>query len=522
MKHTKILLLVPFLILAGVASAQQQSSQGAQAILRNAERLNLTDDQRNEVQAIMQSTMRDYNAMVRAERGTPGLQQKLADLRKKAFDKSFQLLSPAQQRLWDDNDESSSGGPAPQGDEVAKRSLIIPTIDELKNPPSNGAFGPSTSLTKTTMHPPMGETYVVLTDHHDARAVSALERLANHRAGQVIHVEDLGMLHQSPDQFEELRVALIAAKPRYVAISPRTESYRENMHLSMLKLLSSLDDDPELDAFPGYLMTETADELQALVDRTIDFEPLTKHTLKPATIGAIEDNNALRYRSYQKAKVLQKHFDNEGINTLSIIITTRQSHTKRDDFPVSRYGDQETIAMHPTSERHTFDSLSPKAAAVLNKNNLLYMFGHGTIGRIVGTETEAFGNIDFSDEVVFCGSCMSATPVHSDRLPTSAQKPDTPRFAQLALQNGAVVVLGHLGLCGGFPNIYPMSELMLEGKTAGEAYQQLMNGLIGQGSLPPYFSAPETSGRPNLQGGANRFLYILFGDPALAPIRLDS
>ncbi|MEM1293804.1 MAG: hypothetical protein AAGH89_00470, partial [Verrucomicrobiota bacterium] len=442
-------------------------------------------------------------------------------LRKEAFDESFQLLSREQQRLWGEiSGSGSSGGPSLQGDEIAKRSLIIPTIEELKNPPSKGAFGPSTALTETTAHPPLGDAYLVLTDHTDALALSALERLASHRNGRVIHVENLGILHELPNQFDELRETLIRANPRYVAISPRPENYRENLHLSMLKLLTSLDNDAELDAFPGYLFTETAEDLAALVDRTIDFEPLSKATLKPAMIGAIEDDNSLRYRSYQKAKVLQKHLDSEGIKSLSIIITTRRSHTRRSDFPISKYGDQETIAMHPTSEQHTFDTLSPKAASVLNRNNLLYMFGHGTVGRIVGTRTKAFDEIDFTNEIVFCGSCMSATPIHSDRLSNSARKPETPRFAQVALRNGAVVVLGHLGLCGGFPKVYPMSELVLEGKTAGEAYQQLMNGIIGQRSLPSYFANPTTSGRGNLQGGANNYLYILFGDPALAPIQL--
>lgn len=504
------------------AYAQQRGTslpQTAQAILQNAGKLELTKDQQAAVQSAMQAAIKEYNQLAQAERGKPGLKDKLAEVRSRAFKKGFAILTKDQQEKWRAVVALGGGASGNRNDEIARRSLIIPTIEELKNPPERGAFGPSTALAKTPSHPPLGEAYVIITDHTDEGALKALARLAKHREGVVIEIPDLGTLHESPDRFEDLREKLIEASPRFVAIAPRPESYRENMHLCMLKLLAGLDEDAELDAFPGYLMAQSPEVLAELIERTIQFQPLDEDGLRPATIGAIEDENALRYRSYQKAKVLQKFFDSQGVETPSIIITTRKSHMERDDFPVPGSGDEKTIIMHPASAKHTFATLSQDAEAALSKNNLLYMFGHGTVGRIVGADIDAFAEIDFANEIVFCGSCMSATPVQSDRLPPAARKPETARFAQLAVENGAVLVLGHLGLCGGFPKIYPMSELILEGKTAGEAYQRLMNGLIQGEALPNYFSPPSGSSRPNLQGKGNNFLYILLGDPALAPIQ---
>ncbi len=269
-----------------------------------------------------------------------------------------------------------------------------------------------------------------------------------------------------------------------------------------------------MDAFPGYLVASDAKSLAGLVERTVSFVPIKEQDIKPVSIGAIEDANTLRYRSYQKAKVIQKMFTDDGSHSPSIIITTKESHTKRDDFPDISGGDN--IAMLPGSERHTFEELSSPASAVLNQNNMLFMFGHGTTDRICGTRISAYSKIDFSNEIVFCGSCMSATPYLADRLDLSS-KQDNKRFAFHAIDNGAVMLLGHMGLCGGFPKVFPMAELVLEGFSSGEAYQRLMNSLVRKSGIPEYYP-DDPPARASQRDPANGLLYVLLGDPALIPL----
>ena len=154
---------------------------------------------------------------------------------------------------------------------------------------------------------------MVLTDHTDEEAIAALYRLAEIRKGIVFTTASLSTLHRSAEEFARLQCDLRNLRPRFVAIAPRVPSYRENMHLCILKLLSSLDDtSPGLDVFPGYLLASNAAKLGELIDRTIAFEPRTREKIRPVSIGTIEDDGPTRYRSYQKAKVMQKMFAEQG------------------------------------------------------------------------------------------------------------------------------------------------------------------------------------------------------------------
>lgn len=515
----KVASLIAFLVLGlNVVSAPPASGPGAQALLQNAERLKLTQRQQSQIRAIIRITAKEFNRIGRDEQGRPDGRAKQAELRKQAQAKALALLTDRQRKLWssrdgatNDNDRKSLTG----ADKIAARSLIIPTIEQMKNPPSRGAYGPSAAITATKPHPPLGDKHVILTDHTDPVALRAMNQLARHRGGSVVTLKSLGTLHKSPGEYACALKLLKELKPGFVAIAPRADSYRENMHLCMLRLLSSLDEDAAIDAFPGYLMASNPQRLAELVTRTIQFRPLKREEIRPASIGAIEDVDARRYRSYQKAKVMQKLFATEGTPSPAIIVTTRKSHVQRSDFP-ELDPTRGNIAMLSNSESHTFDSLSPKAVEALNGNNVLFMFGHGTTDRICGARTSAYAGVDFTDELVFCGSCMSATPYHADRLDLSAKK-DNKRFAYHAMDNGAVMMLGHMGLCGGFPKVYPMSELVLEGLSTGEAYQRLMNALIGDKPIPDYY--PEPAPRKAARGdAANGLLYILWGDPALTPI----
>jgi hypothetical protein len=504
-------------VMVPLAHSQQSQGMGAQAFLKNAERLQLTSEQQAKISGIVRKTVSEFKRLSQSDRGKPGLAARLDTLRSGARKEALAILSDQQKAIWEQLNKAPSSNPAQtDADEISARSLIIPSIEEMKNPPSPGAFGSSAGITRTQPHPASGESYVILSDHSDPIAVRALEHLANHRNGKVLAVESLGTLYESPKDFAKLQEELRMISPRFVAIAPRADSYRENMHLCMLKLLAGLDEDPELDAFPGYLVASDSEHLAELIERTIQFKPLSPGSIEPASIGTIEDTDSRRYRSYQKAKVMQKLFADQGKESPVIIITTRQSHTKRADFPdlASSAGN---IAMLPVSERHTFESLSPEATSALSQNNILYMFGHGTTDRICGTQASAFAEIDFANELVFCGSCLSAMPFQTDRLHPDSRKSGK-RFAFHAMDGGAVMILGHMGLCGGFPKVFPMSELVLDGNSIGESYQRLMNALIAGKPIPAYYPAPEKR-RLNSRDSANGLLYVLWGDPALVPIQ---
>ena len=508
--------LILITLLASPPTALSAVGKGAQALLQNASELSLTSAQKSQINRIVRKTVAEFNRIRQAERDKPNVTAKLDVLRKASQDEALRLLSAKQRKAWQHLlQPTTEPSKSAATDQMAARSLIIPTIAELKNPPRRNAFGPSTGLTQTKAHQPLGNAYVLITDHKSPVARTALERLAKHRGGSIIDVDSLGELFKRPTEFSRVLADLKRLKPRFVAIAPQINSYRENTHLCILKLLAGLDKDPQLDAFPGYLMASDATKLAALVDRTIAYRSLSAKDLAPVSIGAIEDDNSLRYRSYQKAKVMQKMFADQGKESPAIIITTRKSHTKRSDFPKLASGEG-NIAMLPTRPRQSFDALSRPAADALNHNNLLFMFGHGTTDRIVGTRIDAFAGIDFADELVFCGSCMSATPYQSDRKNLSAKMNDK-RFAFHAMDNGAVMLLAHMGLCGGFPKVYPMAEHVLDGMSSGEAYQRLMNALIGGRSIPDYYLEKKTK-QTTKKDSANGLLYSLWGDPALVPI----
>jgi hypothetical protein len=199
-----------------------------------------------------------------------------------------------------------------------------------------------------------------------------------------------------------------------------------------------------------------------------------------------------------------------------VFMVTNPNLASREDFPKLDAGSGE-IAMMPGTRREAFSSLSDPVKRAMSGKNVLLMFGHGLPDRLCGAKVSAFAPLSFSNELVFCGSCMSASPAHADRVNLENQSA-TKRFGTLAMENGAVMVLGHMGLCGGFPEVYPMAEHVFAGLSVGEAYQRVMNGLIGNQPIPDYYSQP-APGQADPNDPANRLLLILWADPALVPIK---
>lgn len=135
-----------FLILIlALAVSPTLAQQGARSLLKFGDELELTTDQRSEISEIVRTTVREYKELQSREKGSPSLAGKLGALRQEAQEKALRLLSSNQRRTW--SELNTGNAPTrrttsisrPRSEDSDDRSLIIPTIDELKNPPSPGA-----------------------------------------------------------------------------------------------------------------------------------------------------------------------------------------------------------------------------------------------------------------------------------------------------------------------------------------------------------------------------------------------
>ena len=86
-----------------------------------------------------------------------------------------------------------------------------------------------------------GTEYVVLTDHVDQAYLESLQKLTAHHKGQIVRVPDLALLHEQEERFNKLQKQLRTIGPKYAAIAPRLDSFRENMLMGMWELFSTLD-----------------------------------------------------------------------------------------------------------------------------------------------------------------------------------------------------------------------------------------------------------------------------------------
>ena len=403
----------------------------------------------------------------------------------------------------------------PTRDSSAK-PFTIPDVESLrrvgKGTRVNRAVASNSQfILKTEPHPTIGESYVVLTDHHESDYLSSVERLATHHQAKTIRVDDLAVLHQNGEKFDSIREQLKAAK--FVAIVPRHESFRENMVLSMWQLLSTLDDDPQLDCFPGFLVASNPESFGQLVDQSIQHKPLSKTELKPMAINQVQ--NSRETRSLQKSGILRNHFQKVNLDTPIVAIYGQQA-----DAAPRLKGDQ-TWNLQVAAKQQFVKSFSDPINKAIAKSNLVVMHGHGIPGMSCSMDIDAIPK-NFRGKVLLSGSCFSASPIKSD-LASMRQAPGgysvKPRdaFIVRAIDNGAIVAFGHQRLSSGFPHLYPVLETWLEGKTVGQAYQQLINGLIdlkGTESGDFILTKKQKSERSPSQ---QRFLYVVIGDPALQP-----
>ncbi|HEX4132802.1 MAG TPA: hypothetical protein VHZ24_22400 [Pirellulales bacterium] len=211
---------------------------------------------------------------------------------------------------------------------------------------------------RTKEHPPIGENYVVVTDHVSGRRLRSLEKLAEHRRGSVLRVGDLGLLADDPGMRDELANSLRSASPRFVAIAPRWPSYTENMLLSMWQILASFDDDPQLDAFPGLLLAPDEPEFEALVERSIHYKPPNR--LRPFLIGQItSEPPPINGRSLQKVTMLRALFESRLLIAPSLLVSTFDAEPLRSrpstisqEWMVSAAAPRQPVARLPEAARY--------------------------------------------------------------------------------------------------------------------------------------------------------------------------
>ena len=135
------------------------------------------------------------------------------------------------------------------------------------------------------------------------------------------------------------------------------ESYRENMLLGMWELLTTLDDDPFLDVFPGILLASSPTRFKALIERTVNYRRITNKDLRPFAISQVPSN--AETRSLQKAGILRKIFAGHGIETPTLAIYTPRA----TEAPELQGGKSWKIRL--ASKGNFVKSLAPEPQAAL-------------------------------------------------------------------------------------------------------------------------------------------------------------
>jgi hypothetical protein len=352
----------------------------------------------------------------------------------------------------------------------------------------------------------------------DDASMLAVKKLLTHRQGKLLKVDSLQKLSSDPKAREQLRVRLLKLKPRYVAVVPKVESYRENTLLALWDVFTRLDKDPYLDVYPGVLVGSDAKSLSALIERSIKYDAAKQ----PKNFFGISQIFDPGYKSFQKIEVLKGSLKKAGYTSANLTINSIPGLENRAGFPAAS-GKNHWVLQG--SRRSPVAKLPELARAKLEKSSLTMLFGHGVPGRVVGMEVNALNNVDLSNQVILSGCCYSGVGMATDCAmagPVAGSlDPKLKRFSLTMVDRGAVAVFCHMRLNMGFPHVYPMLESYLENRSLGESYQRLINALIeGQGGFTPQWYTKQTPARSTQSRKMNQLLYMQIGDPALVPIQI--
>ncbi len=373
---------------------------------------------------------------------------------------------------------------------------------------------------KTQAHPTIGDNYVVVTDLTSSEHLHALETLARHHHGTVLNVDDLAAIAGDAAARKALTDRLREASPRYVAIAPRWPSYRETMLLAMWQVLAELDDDQQLDAFPGLLLAPTATDFEALIERSIHHKPQASSDIRPFLIAQVSTEPApVNGRAMQKVDWLRGMFEQQGLAAPSLLV--RQFRAEPLSLPASMKS--AAWGLDVSGPRQVLNELPSPIVDAMDEATLLILFGHGVPGKTCSLDVNVFDKVRMTNKIVLCGSCYSAAAPRSDFESDDGLeiRNDRQRFASRSIAGGAMVVYGHMRENGGFPEMFPVFEAWMHGLTVGEAYQRQINALMSWSDLRPdeVGLSPEAAKDKRAERDRNELLYVVIGDPALTPFR---
>jgi hypothetical protein len=410
--------------------------------------------------------------------------------------------------------------------DLSASELPVPKINEIARvdratPPDRENALTATYILKTSAHATLGEAYVVVTDQTEPAFVGPLERLAKFHQATIVTVKDLGALQSAGPERDKLISDLRRARPRFVAIAPRTQSFTTEMLLGLWSVLTALSDDQRLPVFPGILAAPDQDSFRALVDRSINHHPQSASQLRPFVMGQVLSSEPYGQRSLQKVRMLRNLFADYGRTTHSLVILT--DNAVRSKVVVAPEPEQWQVAM--SAPGRFIREIPSEARPALDEASLLLLFGHGTPGTECSLDVSAFRDVKMAGKIVMSGDCYSAAPAEAASSPPARgrnrQPPrgDGENFAMLAVENGAVVFYGHMHENQGFPHLFPVLEAWMDGMTVGEAYQRQINAIMAfsrPSAQGPGAGGSGRKGRPGVD--TNSLLYVVIGDPALQPL----
>jgi hypothetical protein len=285
------------------------------------------------------------------------------------------------------------------------------------------------------------------------------------------------------------------------------------MLLGLWDMLTTLDPDPQLDVYPGILLASNAESFASLIDRSINHQPLEGKALQPLAVSQVRTTGETR--SLQKAAILRNLFDSYGLKMPIVALYTPLAA----EAPVLTGKNVWNIRTATPGEFVKKFSSGPSRS--LQNASLVMMHGHGIPGMSCSMDIDAIP-LESANRIVLCGSCFSAAPVKSDfpaltRAPGGYSVKQRQAFSSRYIDRGATVFFGHMRLSSGFPHLFPVLEKWTQGATVGEAYQQLLNAIIGmRGFHSGQFVATDIADARRIP--QNILLYVVLGDPAVVPI----
>lgn len=398
-------------------------------------------------------------------------------------------------------------------------AFSIPDIADLEridreNGPSPEQSRQSAFILKTNPHDVDGEAYVILTDHTDKAYLESLGKLAAHHKAKILSCKNFAAFHRNPESMARVRDSLREMNVKYIAIAPRLETFHENTVLGVWELLTTLDEDPQLDCFPGFLVASNAEAFSRLIEQSIDHTPISQVDLKPFAINQVA--NARETRSLQKSGVLRNYFELANIDTPIVAIYGQAAAS------APRLDGERVWNLEVNKGGGFIRELPEPVQKELAAANLVVMHGHGVPGMSCSLDVEGIPS-DFQGKILLTGSCFSASPVKSD-FPSIREAPGGFRvesrdaFVIRAIDRGAIVAFGHQRLSSGFPHLFPVLENFTQGQSVGQAYQQLVNGLIDFYGIKAGRFVVSEQAKKTGRVPQDRLLYILIGDPALCPL----